>query len=1064
MGKDKLHIMIAAYLLSFIFCGAIVGETVSLSIIVSASGPHSISKLYLINGFILFVLPVLFFKHIDSINREKLLEIQLLLVSSILTIILIINVIFQNEQLKLYLLSALYPVSYLSKTMLFLTFWTLANDMFPTNEAKKAFPVISAWGFIGGMTGAVSARIILEVVKAETVICLWIISYITAWFFVKRIKKSFGNCLLNKEDMNVVKNQNVFVNDLDEVTKKFVKLIASFYFFVFLVVFSLDYLFWKVCHDWFVTTESIASFQFTFYLVHAIITILGLKYVLPVIIEKYGFSRIMYCLPIVIVMGSAVLLASKILFAGRLSLSLFVIVQFFRYVIFENAFSPIFQMLFTVIEKEKRGRVKTILDGMVKPAAIIISGLIIILLGNNVVMIILEILISGIIMIIISYYIRQWYTKALIPESKNYLHYNDLITELGNYKGQELYSLIKRYEKSEDSDMRIVSIQLLAGIESNQALEGLVRIYERETEIKLKELIARSLSNHYGYQTKKFIEKLLKERNPRIRANSIYSVNNMNCNWKRHLKPIIRRLLYENSIRVQIEAAIYLWQNGDPHDRANVKNYLNSLLDCENPDRRSAGLYLLGSLKLPGWEKVLVENLTSASLQLFKKSIDVLMNQASSKIRIEALNKAGAMSREHIAITSDTIKKAGSRLWETLIEYFPHVHSKRMAFELILLLRNMADQIRSSGKCLKIKGETREAIEKWLIKELESAYKDGFVWYHVKKGISENGLLVLDEALRENQIRLGEWVINGMVLLDEKGVMKWNYKEIDIKDTGQRFYLIELIENTSYQKTSSLLLPFLKMQPWEIIAKNGKNQFKFDEKNEICNIRHFLLSDNRWIRLCSLYTLSKYLQKTIREYEIMEALYMLSDDQNMLVSSMARDILKQNETEQKRSVAFEMLERVLFFKKISLFKRVSAENILKLAEISRAVQYPKGVLISSEGEVSDNLFIVKKGTLKIVKNTGNEAKTIAVIGAGETYGELGLFTKVARSASAITQKECELYIIKRGEFKKLILKIPEITFNLLEVVSERLRVSVKELADLKKAVYGASESEFEQAL
>jgi CRP/FNR family cyclic AMP-dependent transcriptional regulator len=138
--------------------------------------------------------------------------------------------------------------------------------------------------------------------------------------------------------------------------------------------------------------------------------------------------------------------------------------------------------------------------------------------------------------------------------------------------------------------------------------------------------------------------------------------------------------------------------------------------------------------------------------------------------------------------------------------------------------------------------------------------------------------------------------------------------------------------------------------------------------------------------------------------------------------------------------------------------------MLKLAEISRSVQYPQGVLISSEGEVSDNLFIVKKGALKIVKNTGNEAKTIAVIGAGETYGELGLFTKVARSASAITEKECELYIIKRGEFKKLILKIPEITFNLLEVVSERLRMSVKELAELKTAVYGASESEFEQAL
>lgn len=1063
MEKCKEQTLIISYLLSFIFCGAIVGETVSLSIIVSTLGPTSLSKLYLINGFILFFLPLLFFRYVDSVSREKLLEAELLAVSAILIIMLIVNMILKNEQINMLILSGLYPVSYLSKTMLFLTFWTLANDIFPTNEAKKAFPVISAWGFIGGIVGAVGAKIILDVVKADTVICLWIASYLTACFFVRRIKNNFESRLLSREDLNVEKQKKIFVNTLDKVTKRFVKLITTFYFFVFLVVFSLDFLFWRVCHDRYVTSESIASFQFAFYWFHAIVTILGLKFALPAVIEKHGFSRILYCLPIVFVIGAVVLLTGKMLFPARVLWLAFIVVQFFRYVFFENAFSPIFQMLFTVIEKEKRGRVKTILDGIVKPAAIIMSGLLIILFENNVYLILGMILLSGIVMVVVNYYIRQWYTKALIPESKNYLHYNDLITELGKYKGEELYSLIQKYENSEDPDMRAVAIKLLARLESGQALDGLMRIYERENDIRLKEMIARSLSNHYGYKTNAIIEMLLKEGNPRIRANSIYSLNRMNCTWKRQLKPAIRMLLYENSIRVQIEASIFLWQNGDPHDRENVKDYLRNLLESVNSDRRSAGLYLLGSLKLPGWEKVLVDNLASASIQLFKKSIDVLMNQASLSIRIEALNKVGAMSRTHIAITGNIIKTAGSRLWETLIECFPCVNSRRMAFELIALLRSMADEIRASGKPLKIKKETQIVIEKWLIKELEMAYMDGFVLYHLRKNVVSSKLFVLDDAIRENYIRLCEWVIVGMVLLDEKQVMKWNYKEIDIRDSVQRFRLIEIIESLSSQKIGSLLLPLLKMQSWEIISKNGMNLFNFGEKNVESNIKHFMLSDNRWIRLCSLYTLSKYMRKNIREKEIMATLKVLSDDTNALVSSMATDILEQDESVQKRSRAFEMLELVLFFKHVPLFQSVNAENLLKLAEIAQCVHYAKEKLISSEGDISDNLYIVKKGSLRIVKGTGSEAKDVAVIGSGATYGELGLFTNAVRSASAITEEDCELYVIRRAEFKKLILKIPEITVNLLEVVSERLRVSVKDLSEFKRTIFGSSESECEQA-
>ena len=51
---------------------------------------------------------------------------------------------------------------------------------------------------------------------------------------------------------------------------------------------------------------------------------------------------------------------------------MFVVVQFFRHVAFENAFSPIYQMFFAAIEKEKRGRAKHCWMDL-KPLSIIAS-------------------------------------------------------------------------------------------------------------------------------------------------------------------------------------------------------------------------------------------------------------------------------------------------------------------------------------------------------------------------------------------------------------------------------------------------------------------------------------------------------------------------------------------------------------------------------------------------------------------------------------------------------------------------------------------------------------------
>jgi len=122
--------------------------------------------------------------------------------------------------------------------------------------------------------------------------------------------------------------------------------------------------------------------------------------------------------------------------------------------------------------------------------------------------------------------------------------------------------------------------------------------------------------------------------------------------------------------------------------------------------------------------------------------------------------------------------------------------------------------------------------------------------------------------------------------------------------------------------------------------------------------------------------------------------------------------------------------------------------LMGLAEITQCRFYKNGTLISREGELSDHLYIVGKGSLKIIKTKNNVKTILSILREGETYGEIGLFSKSPRSASAIANEDCKLWVIQRSELKRFLLEMPEIAYNFLEMFSEKLRKSSDEVASL----------------
>ncbi|MBN1309734.1 MAG: cyclic nucleotide-binding domain-containing protein [Chitinispirillaceae bacterium] len=1038
-GIDPRRFITVEYLLAFLFCGAVVGETISLSIVVTTAGPDIIGKLYLVNASVLLLVPLLFFRHIDRINRSTLLG------STLLATISAIAVVFVAAQLfpwpsgpARYVIVLLYPVAYLSKTVLFLTFWTLLNDLYTMQEAKRRFPVIAAWGFGGALGGVFIARLLIAVASVQTVIMLWIGVYLVAWVYTKEIGSRFMQRLQPGEEIPATRKSFFGVGDLLSV--RLIRIMAAFYFFTFITVFSVDFLFWKKCCEWFITSESVASFQFSFYLIHATTTIVLLRFALPKVIDRVGFTRILYGLPAVFIIGGAVLFIVNVYPLYRLMPPLFVVVQFFRYVFFEITFAPSYQMFFAAFAKEQRGRAKTLLDGIVKPTAILASGIVLVSCNNGAGGLSAMIAGNGALLFVIVFFLRRVYRTTIMHEFEAPLGMETIIEEAGRREDGELYRLIGKYVKARESDMRAVAIHLLKRLGSDQALAILKKMYDKEHDIRLKEMIARSMSAFFGYQAKPFIERLLHENNRRIRANTIYALNTMHCNWKRHLKMIIAPFIFENSRRIQLEAARFLWQYGSLHERNTVLHFLQNLLDSQNTDRRSAGLYLAGSIRVPGWESTLLANLNTASLQVYTKSIEILVKNASEEVIQKTLEKIDTLSRRHISIAGKILEAEGSRLWNTLAAFLPRARNRRFLFEIVSCLSKIADTIRSSGRLLSMAEEAIEVLRQWIMKELESVYRDA---YHFNRLIGSDcrisSLKMLENALREQQTRLCVWALSAMIVSDRKGDMIWRHAEIDINEIEQRNDLIEVFESASHEKMGSLILPLLKQESWDGLLKIGKTHFHFNHVNQRNALCVLVTSENMLTALSALSAVEINLNVYAHNKDVEETLNMLAHEKNKLISSAAKNLLERKKgAAVGREKAFELLENVIFIKQTSLFHAISTDKLLRLVEMARRVVYRKGEVVSAEGRAADQLYIVKSGGILVEKTIDGERTFVAVVNPGQTYGEIGLFSRAVRETAATAQEESEIFIIKGSDIRRLIKETPEVAINLLESVSKRL--------------------------
>lgn len=131
---------------------------------------------------------------------------------------------------------------------------------------------------------------------------------------------------------------------------------------------------------------------------------------------------------------------------------------------------------------------------------------------------------------------------------------------------------------------------------------------------------------------------------------------------------------------------------------------------------------------------------------------------------------------------------------------------------------------------------------------------------------------------------------------------------------------------------------------------------------------------------------------------------------------------------------------------VKAFHGLTPAEISDLLGRSEKCTYAPGVCIVKEGNIGAHMYIILSGDARVLK-TGREGEVeLAVLAPADSFGEMALADKEARSASVVADTDCVLVRIDDQAIHARPETGLKVYRNIAKVLSARLRTADELLA------------------
>jgi CRP-like cAMP-binding protein len=103
-----------------------------------------------------------------------------------------------------------------------------------------------------------------------------------------------------------------------------------------------------------------------------------------------------------------------------------------------------------------------------------------------------------------------------------------------------------------------------------------------------------------------------------------------------------------------------------------------------------------------------------------------------------------------------------------------------------------------------------------------------------------------------------------------------------------------------------------------------------------------------------------------------------------------------------------------------------------------ARDFPAGAVLFVEGHAGTDMYIVVAGEVEIRRRVGDADRVLAVLTAGEFFGEMAVLNGRPRSATAVVRSAARLLVIDGTTFEAMLRARPEIALRMIKALAARL--------------------------
>ena len=143
------------------------------------------------------------------------------------------------------------------------------------------------------------------------------------------------------------------------------------------------------------------------------------------------------------------------------------------------------------------------------------------------------------------------------------------------------------------------------------------------------------------------------------------------------------------------------------------------------------------------------------------------------------------------------------------------------------------------------------------------------------------------------------------------------------------------------------------------------------------------------------------------------------------------------------------MKNIDLLKTVSLFWDLDKTELGYISDKMVSKKFENGNLIFLEESEGKNLFFVVEGSVKVTRLSKDGREVIlAMLNAGDFFGEMSLLDGEARSANVIALEKTEVLSLNRDDFLVVLHDYPKIAIQLLKEMTSRLRKSDRQIVSL----------------